>query len=168
MNENKDFYDEMVPRWSKQQNRVEAFLQDDDDRLWNGMARAETDKSMSVYGLSEPGDSAVPEGHQAFPDIQPLENPNFKLWNDKISPKHYKDIVPGYEYMDVMEHILGFEGTVEHLRGQIFKYLMRFGKKDDRRLESGKIAWYSKRLEDVIDREQRGEFPIKPQFTRPL
>lgn len=89
------------------------------------------------------------------------ENPDFKLWN-KVSPAHYKDIVPGYEYMDVMEHVLGFEGTVEHLRGQIFKYMMRFGKKDDRLLESGKIEWYAKRLHDVIKRQSEGKFPIGP------
>jgi hypothetical protein len=80
-----------------------------------------------------------------------------------ISPKHYKDVIPGYEYMDVMEHVLGFEGTIEHLRGQIFKYLMRFGKKDDRRVEAGKIAWYSKRLEEVLQRNLDGRFPIKPR-----
>lgn len=152
----KDFYDEMAPRWAKeskvnevyQKNVDKYFLQDDDDLLWNGLTRAETDNSMSVRGLTE--------------------NPEFKVWNDKISPAHYKDIIPGYEYMDIMEHVLGFEGTVEHLRGQIFKYLMRFGKKDARRLESGKVAWYAKRLEDVIDRELRGEFPCGPTFTRPV
>jgi len=89
------------------------------------------------------------------------ENSELKVW-DKISPKHYKDVVPGYEYMDVMEHTLGFEGTVEHLRGQIFKYLMRFGKKDDRRLEAGKIAWYAARLEDVLERNLHGQFPFRP------
>lgn len=79
------------------------------------------------------------------------------------SRAYYKDVVPGYEYMDVMEHVLGFEGTVEHLRGQIFKYLFRLGKKDDRSSESEKIAWYAARLDDVIKRWKKGEFPCKPQ-----
>jgi hypothetical protein len=69
------------------------------------------------------------------------------------SRNYYKDVVPGYEYMDIMEHVLGFQGTVEHLRGQIFKYLFRLGKKDDMTSESVKIAWYSARLDDVIQRK---------------
>jgi hypothetical protein len=82
------------------------------------------------------------------------------MQNDPINPTHYKDVIPGYEYMDLMEHILGFEGTVEHLRGQIFKYLMRFGKKDDPKQEAGKIAWYAQRLEEIYHRRDNGRFPM--------
>jgi len=122
------------------------FYQDDELRLWFPKNPAvEIEKDITVSGKAEP-----------------LENPALKVW-DKVSPKHYKDVVPGYEYMDVMEHALGFEGTVEHLRGQIFKYLMRFGKKDDRLLESGKIAWYANRLHDVFQRNIDGQFPITPE-----
>jgi hypothetical protein len=77
------------------------------------------------------------------------------------NPAHYKDVIPGYEYMDLMEHLLGFEGTVSHLQGQIYKYLMRYGKKDDNRQEAKKVAWYAARLEEVEDRKSKGEFPIK-------
>lgn len=70
------------------------------------------------------------------------------------SRNYYKDIVPGYEYMDVMEHTLGYEGVVEHLRGQIFKYLFRLGKKDKASSESEKISWYASRLDDTIKRHE--------------
>jgi len=60
-----------------------------------------------------------------------------------ISPKHYKEIVPGYEYMDMMVHMLkDFEGAEAHLMGQVYKYLMRYGKKDDKTQELKKAQWY--------------------------
>lgn len=148
----------------------------------NGLTEEETEKTASCLGLTtfnpnaelngpiftwtEPKQEGMaPEDNDIFylgdEPCTPVEKPN--TVSDVISPKHYKDIVPGYEYMDVMEHILGFEGTVEHLRGQIFKYMMRFGKKDNRRVEAGKIAWYAMRLEDVIQRNEEGTFPIRPQ-----
>jgi len=62
---------------------------------------------------------------------------------DKISPAHYKEIVPGYEYMDMMVHMLkDFEGVEAHLMGQVYKYLMRYGKKDDKTQELKKAQWY--------------------------
>ncbi len=127
-----DFYDQMIEKWHKDG----PLYIDDDSRLFP--------KPVEEVIFSQ----------------EDLEDPNYKIWS-KVSPKHYKDIVPGYEYMDIMEHVLGFEGTVEHLRGQIFKYLFRLHRKDADRLEVGKIAWYAKRLEDVYDRKEKGEFPIK-------
>jgi len=63
--------------------------------------------------------------------------------------------------MDVMEHVLGYEGTVAHLRGQIFKYMFRLGKKDSGESEAVKISWYSSRLLDVIQRNSKELFPVK-------
>ncbi len=64
--------------------------------------------------------------------------------HDAISPKHYKEIVPGYEYMDMMVYMLdGFDGVEAHLMGQIYKYLMRYGKKDAKQQELGKVFWYT-------------------------
>lgn len=63
--------------------------------------------------------------------------------NNAISPKHYKEIVPGYEYMDMMVYMLdGFDGVEAHLMGQIYKYLMRYGKKDSKVQELEKVQWY--------------------------
>ena len=66
---------------------------------------------------------------------------------DIISPKHYKEIVPGYEYMDLMTHMLkDYQGVEAHLMGQVYKYLMRYGKKDDKKQELKKAQWYLNRL----------------------
>ena len=75
--------------------------------------------------------------------------------NNAISPKHYKEIVPGYEYMDMMVYMLdGFDGVEAHLMGQIYKYLMRYGKKDHKVQELEKVEWYLKYLiKELQDRE---------------
>jgi len=64
-----------------------------------------------------------------------------------VSPKHYKDIVPGYQYMNLMVYLLkDFVGVESHLMGQIYKYLMRYGKKDSKTQELGKVLWYTTHL----------------------
>ena len=60
-----------------------------------------------------------------------------------VSPKHYKEIVPGLQYMQMMDYMLtDFSGSEAHLMGQIYKYLMRYGKKDAKNQELGKVFWY--------------------------
>ena len=59
---------------------------------------------------------------------------------EAVSPKHYKEIVPGFEYMQMMEHML--PDVDSHLLGQVYKYLMRLGKKDKDEQELGKVLWY--------------------------
>jgi len=62
---------------------------------------------------------------------------------DHINPKHYKDVVPGYQYMELMQHMLkGFNGVEAHLLGQIYKYQMRLGKKDSKLQDLKKAQWY--------------------------
>lgn len=66
-----------------------------------------------------------------------------------LNPKHYKDVIPGYQYMQTQKYLLkGFEGVEAHLLGQIYKYAMRLGKKDAKVQDAGKIAWYAKCLEE--------------------
>ncbi len=65
---------------------------------------------------------------------------------DAINPAHYKGIVGNYQYIECMEFILGFEGLKAHLIGQIYKYMMRLGKKDSEQQELGKVIWYSRCL----------------------
>jgi len=63
---------------------------------------------------------------------------------DHINPKHYKDVVPGYQYMELMQYMLNdFEGVEAHLLGQIFKYQMRLGKKDSKLQDLKKAQWYT-------------------------
>jgi len=60
-----------------------------------------------------------------------------------VSGSHYNDVVPGYQYMEMMQHMLeGKEGVEAHLLGQVYKYLMRAGKKDDVEQEYRKARWY--------------------------
>jgi len=64
-----------------------------------------------------------------------------------VSPKHYKDVVPGFQYMNLMVYLLkDFVGVESHLMGQIYKYLMRYGKKDTKTQELGKVLWYTTHL----------------------
>ncbi len=65
---------------------------------------------------------------------------------DAINPAHYKGIVGNYQYIECMEFILGFDGLKAHLIGQIYKYMMRLGKKDSEQQELGKVIWYSRCL----------------------
>ena len=67
-----------------------------------------------------------------------------KIEVDHINPKHYKDVVPGYQYMELMQYMLNdFEGVEAHLLGQIFKYQMRLGKKDSKLQDLKKAQWYT-------------------------
>ena len=45
--------------------------------------------------------------------------------------------------MDMMVYMLDdFDGVEAHLMGQIYKYLMRYGKKDSKLQELQKVEWY--------------------------
>jgi hypothetical protein len=70
--------------------------------------------------------------------------------NNAINPKHYKGIVGSYQYIECMEFILGQEGLKAHLKGQIYKYMMRLGKKDADLQEIQKVVWYSRCLEILL------------------
>jgi hypothetical protein len=72
-----------------------------------------------------------------------------------VSGSHYNDVVPGYQYMEMMQHMLdGKEGVEAHLLGQTYKYLMRSGKKDDVEQEYRKARWY---LNCLVKYKQTGE-----------
>jgi len=74
-----------------------------------------------------------------------------KTTQDAVNPKHYKEILPGYEYFDIMDHVLiGWEGSQAHALGQAYKYIMRLGKKDDPVQELDKAIWYLNRLKEDI------------------
>jgi CRISPR/Cas system CSM-associated protein Csm2 small subunit len=74
---------------------------------------------------------------------------------DAINPSHYKDIVPGYQYMEMMVYMLkGLDGVESHLKGQVYKYLMRCGKKDETLQELKKAKWY---LDALVKYHEQGK-----------
>jgi hypothetical protein len=72
-----------------------------------------------------------------------------------VSGQHYNEVVPGFQYMEMMQHMLADkEGVEAHLLGQVYKYLMRAGKKDDVEQEYRKARWY---LNALVKFKQTGE-----------
>jgi len=56
---------------------------------------------------------------------------------------YYKDIIPGYRYVDLMVHLLTrWNGNHALLLGQVYKYLMRAGKKGNELEDLNKAQWY--------------------------
>ena len=69
-----------------------------------------------------------------------------------VSGNHYNDVVPGMQYMEMMQYMLeGKQGVEAHLLGQIYKYLMRAGKKDDYEQDLRKASWYCNCLAKYIN-----------------
>jgi len=74
-----------------------------------------------------------------------------------INPKHYKIIPPGnypdgIEYIGICEHALShLSGIQAHLVGQILKYSLRCGKKDNIVQDADKIKWYADYLSKVLN-----------------
>jgi len=73
-----------------------------------------------------------------------------------VSPSHYKDVVPGLEYFDVMDYVLeDWKSSQSHALGNAFKYLFRLGKKDNPVQDAKKAVWYLERL--ISDLEKNGK-----------
>jgi len=77
------------------------------------------------------------------PDVEPT---------DAINPKHYQDVVPNMQYMEMMVYML--DDVKSHLKGQVYKYLMRCGKKDAELQELKKAQWY---LNALIKYQEEGK-----------
>jgi hypothetical protein len=70
---------------------------------------------------------------------------------DAVDPAHYKEIVPGYQYFDIMDHMLkDWKGSQAHAFGNALKYQMRLGKKDNVVQEIDKAIWYLERLKQDV------------------
>jgi len=66
---------------------------------------------------------------------------------DHINPPHYKNVAAGKQYMELMVDMLeGKSGVEAHLFGQVYKYLMRCGNKDQEVQELNKALWYLQAL----------------------
>ena len=75
-----------------------------------------------------------------------------KIKTDAINPSHYR--VKGIpEAIEIMEHLMAKEQLEGFLWGNILKYAYRYGRKGDKAETAGKIAWYAKRLEEVLKGE---------------
>ena len=80
----------------------------------------------------------------------PVENDvEQETTSDAINPDHYK--VGGIETIDYMQAKLTKEEFIGYLKGNILKYTSRLGHKDASKQEAGKIVWYAKKLEEVLD-----------------
>ena len=123
-----DFFDTMTPHWS------------------NEMAK-QYNKDMDTYGTF-PSNYDYPNLHKGSNGI--MVNDIAKPKTDAINPSHYQGIVGNYQYIECMEFILGYEGLKAHLLGQIYKYMMRMGKKDSEQQELGKVIWYTRCLQILL------------------
>jgi len=96
------------------------------------------------------------EGKRMF-NKENSESDTFELDNisKAVSGSHYNDVIPGYQYMELMQYMLADKQGVEsHLLGQVYKYLMRAGKKDDVEQEYRKARWY---LNCLVKYKQSGK-----------
>lgn len=74
---------------------------------------------------------------------------NTKVEYSPINPSHYQ--VAGIpESIEIMEHLMTKEQLEGFLWGNILKYAYRYGRKGDKEETAGKIAWYAKKLEEVV------------------
>ena len=90
---------------------------------------------------------------------------------DAINPSHYqqalfipKELVKDYldaegnlrlQYIELMQFTLTEEEFKGHLKGQIWKYLLRLGKKDEASQEAEKSSWYSTYLTKFLKQIKR-------------
>ena len=74
---------------------------------------------------------------------------------DKINPSHYYEVIPGKQYMELMDPMLErFKGVEAHFMGQTYKYLMRLGNKDEKIQDAEKAHWY---LTELINYYKNGK-----------
>jgi hypothetical protein len=136
------FYIQQVnsAQMNNKQERIPEILQDiPDEILYNVVDSTDTWDYLSVDKSRELG--LEPHNTEYLNDRGSTNNTNDRVVeSDVISPSHYKEIVPGYEYMDMMMYML--PDPKSHLLGQIYKYLMRCGKKDEELQELKKAQWY--------------------------
>ena len=82
-----------------------------------------------------------------------------------ISPSYYQDIVPGYQYMQLMEHLMPRleDPVVTCLFAHLYSYMFRFGQKDTPLQEARKLHWYMTYLKDYLERKEVGLVPFRPE-----
>ena len=81
-----------------------------------------------------------------------------------INPSYYQDVVPGYQYIQLMEHLLPrYEDPfVAGVMAHIYSYAFRLGQKDSLEQDTTKLAWYAAYLADYAKRKAAGQTPYQP------
>lgn len=75
-----------------------------------------------------------------------------KKTDEAVNQKHYHvEGIPEAIYL--MTHLMNKEQLEGFIWGNIVKYAYRYGRKGDKAETAGKIAWYAKRLEEVLKGE---------------
>ena len=98
-------------------------------------------------GVVHRADPSLADINDIFPSDHELS-----LREAAINPGHYKEIVPGFEYFDIMDHVLkGWSGSQAASLANAYKYMFRLGKKDSVLQDLGKALWYLERLKKNIE-----------------
>jgi hypothetical protein len=71
--------------------------------------------------------------------------------NDPINPGYYKS--GDIECIDAIESMLGLDGFIAFLRGQVVKYDWRLLDKDNATQDSKKASWYQDRLTKALQKK---------------
>jgi hypothetical protein len=83
------------------------------------------------------------------PDTLPTFKPVVKPVVDMVNhPPHYT--LGGIETIDFIQAKLTKEEFLGYLKGNVLKYGSRIGNKGAAVLDAGKLAWYAKKLQDVL------------------
>ena len=147
-------------------NRVEKrIVKEIQEKEYDGMDTVEQSRAFDNNGFYRSeflNDFAtqIPERKESNVDFHgDFDKMTAEQQDAIINPKHYKMLPAeaiakhpdGMEYIDLMAFLLeGHEGVQAHLLGQIYKYSMRLGKKDNKLQDAKKIEWYASRLAKEI------------------
>lgn len=144
-------------------NRTYKFLDEDEldawfmvlarNSVWKGKTVASNFNDASLNPVT------IDKDHLKWDPFAPHK----EIQRDPINPDHYKEVVPGLQYMEMMQYML--PDVSSHLLGQVFKYLCRNGKKDESEQELRKALWY---LEFLVAYYANKKRPIRIQDIRSL
>jgi len=88
--------------------------------------------------------------------------------NKAVAPDHYKEYVPGMQWIDCMSKLSNYRLAPERFKGalelQIRKYLDRLGKKDDELQELLKARFYLQYLIDIVRDGEADAAGIQKRF----
>lgn len=69
--------------------------------------------------------------------------------NDQVNPDHYD----GVACLEAIERMLGRDGYIAFLRGQVLKYQWRLLRKGDPIINAEKSNWYGAKLAEVLSED---------------